>query len=322
MLNVYYLETGHDSPYSGMFGYWNWHDVFLELVLYLMDNHDAKLIPQDGPVLHIEKYNYRMKDCEILIEDTKNDRLMGICFSETKTGLVDIFLNRNNKNDILMLAQQSNMGFPGFPQNRNDIDMTDINFKLKSTTFYVHTPTLNYDFWYKHRKFNIKNNGYHSLIDSMFLLGTTERCDVPKLRELNILNESPGPLSVSEYLTHAIKYKIGLSIPGNAEVCHRDFEYMSTGIPLMRLEYMTQLNPPLIPNYHYIAVKRDGIPRDPWLDRVGGERYVELYKQRFFEVKDDYEFLSFIAKNGHDYYVENSSPHNRLRHILTSLELQ
>ena len=320
-MKIHYSEIGHDSPYAGMFAYWNWHDVFLELVLYLKNTYDAEIVQQTGPYLYLEKYDYYMKDCEILIEDDDNDRWISICFSETRTGLVDILINRNNKNDILMISQLSNMGFPGFPQTRNDIDMSTIQLNLKPTTFYVLNPTINYEFWYKQRMFNITKNNYSSLIDSMFLLGSTERCDVPRLRELEILNQSPGSLNIHQYLTEAIKYKIGLSIPGNAEICHRDFEYMSLGIPLLRLEYMTQLDPPLIPNYHYIAVERVGIPRDPWLDRVGGEQYVELYKNKFLEVKDDYEFLAFIAKNGHDYYKKYCSPHNRLAHILNSLGL-
>ena len=57
------------------------------------------------------------------------------------------------------------------------------------------------------------------------------------------------------------------------------------------------------------------------MDVQGGDAYVQAYKERFLEVKDDTEFLKFIAENAHDYYTKYCSPQNRLSHLLNLLEL-
>lgn len=66
-------------------------------------------------------------------------------------------------------------------------------------------------------------------------------------------------MNIDQYLEMAIKYKVGLGISSLAELCYRDIEYMAVGIPMIRLEYVTKTNPPLIPNFHYIAVDRKNI---------------------------------------------------------------
>jgi hypothetical protein len=159
------------------------------------------------------------------------------------------------------------------------------------------------------------------MIDKIFFLFTTRREDPFKLRELGLCSESTIDLSNEDYLDLGIQHKLGLSISSVGEVTYREIEYMAIGMPNMRLQYGTQLDPPLIPNYHYISVERKNIPFDVHLDRAGGEAYVEAYKQRFLEVKDNYEFLEFITNNAREYYIKYCSPPNRLKHVLNSLEL-
>ncbi len=301
-LNVYFLET--------CYPYLTWHDVFLELVLYLKQHYDINLIHQKCDFLKIPNYDCSISDCDILIEDLENDTLKGITFSEARNTLFDnVFEKRNNKNDILMLTQY----YGWFPR---DFDASAVyNFKILPTTYYTFKPTINHDYWYRQRQF-LK---HEDLIDQMFCLSTTGRGDLPRLREKGVM----GPLEQGNtlYFDHAIRYKMGFSVTGVPEICCREIEYMAIGLPNFRLEYMTQLNPPLIPNYHYITVDRSKFPWDANKDREGGEEYVEAYIQRFNEVKDDKEFLDFIAKNAREYYVENCSQENRLKHIVKALEL-
>ena len=51
-------------------------------------------------------------------------------------------------------------------------------------------------------------------------------------------------------------YDMCLSIGGvaNGDLCYRDVECMALGIPLLRFDFVTTLNPALIPNYHYISI--------------------------------------------------------------------
>lgn len=308
---------------------WTWHDLYRELVLHLIDKYKANVVYDEGfdtidhgngyvqsvPKLRIDKWNINVPDSEILIHDEENDVLRGISFSENWTRIIDLFTERNNPNDILLLTQQNNIfhtiihqtgSFPTFP------------FKLKRTTFYPFNPIYNMEYFYHERRFKKKED----LIDKMGGIygASSGRFDTERLSQLGVLEYSHG-YDYQSYLLKLTNYKMGLAIAGSGEICHREFEYMAMGIPMIRLEYMTQLDPPLIPNHHYVSVDITNFPKDMWLHRTGGEEYVEAYKNRFMEVKDDAEFLDFVAHNGRQYYVENCSPQNRLSVLLKQLEL-
>jgi hypothetical protein len=304
-MTIYFLET--------QYRYWIWHDMISELIVYLKDKYNAKIVHQKGGFLDIPFGDYKMSDCEILIHDEEKDILFGVCWSEILTGLFDIFKNRNNKNDIFIVSQFHNL----FPK---DFDKNSVGFNLKQGTFYPLFPTLNYDYYYNQRMLN-KALGRIELKDQMFCLTTTGRASVYKLRDIDICCPAAPPLNIDQYLELAIQYKMGYACAGNAEVCHRDFEYLAIGLPMIRMEYMTQLDPPLIPNYHYISVSREGFNWDMYQDREGGENYTEAFKKRFFEVKDDLDFLSFITKNGRDYYINYCSTNNRVKHIIEKLNI-
>lgn len=301
-LNLYFLET--------QYPYLTWMDVFLELVIYLREHYDVNLIYQKGGKLRIPNYDCEMSDCEILIEDPENNVMKGITFSESRNTFFDnIFVKRNNKNDRLMLTQFYNW----FPRHF-DAAQT-YNFKILPTTYYTFRPTVNHDHWYRLRQMI----DFDKQIDQMFCLSGTGRPLMWQLKEHGVLG--PEQQGSESYFDHAIRYKVGFSITGTPEICCREIEYMAIGLPNFRLEYMTQLGPPLIPNYHYVTVDRSSFPWDANKDREGGPEYVAAHIKRFNEVKDDKEFLKFIAKNAREYYVEYCSQENRLKHILASLEL-
>lgn len=305
MLEVYFLEIEK---------HWNWHYMLIELIMHLEKNYDVKLIHKravDGERVYIDRFEYLIPDCEMLIYDTEKDILTGIMFSEWKTGMLDIFIQRDNPNDILLLTHLHGCFQPGVDPSLYH------KFQIKPTVYYPYIPYINHDYFYSIRQFR----GYDNLIDKMFCLFTTNRHDPHKMRELGLVSESPGLLSMQDYLFEAIKHKVGLSIHGLAEVCHRDIEYLAIGLPMLRLEYMNELYPKLIPNYHYISVDRTGFPIDGHADRIGGDEYIEAYRKRFYEVKDDYQFLEFISKNAREYYVNYCSPTNRLNHIIEQLNL-
>lgn len=132
---------------------------------------------------------------------------------------------------------------------------------------------------------------------------------------LNGYDPIGGPIT---YFNDLINYKIGLSVAGRGEICYRDVEYMGIGIPMLRFNYISELNPNLIPNYHYISVDR---PDDLPIDRLGNESHAKLLEQRFLEVKDDKEFLDFISKNAREYYLKHLSRENRVKHTINLLNL-
>lgn len=307
---------------------WTWHDLYRELVLHLIDKYKANVVYDEGfdtidhgdgyvqsvPKLWIDKWNINIPDSEILIYDEENDILRGISFSESWTKIIDLFIERNNPNDILLLTQQNNAFHTSIHHTGN---IPTFPFKLKRTTFYPFNPIYNMEYFYHERRFKKKDD----LIDKMVCLTTplTGRNDLQELSNRGVLDFGTG-FNYDDYLAKLIQYKIGLSIAGSAEICHREIEYMAIGLPNLHLTYMTQLDPPLLPNHHYIEVNSSQFPKDMWLNRAGGPEYVDAYINRFMEVKDDVEFLDFIVHNGRQYYLENCSPQNRLSVLLKQLE--
>jgi hypothetical protein len=305
MLNIYYLETVYQPS--------EWMTIFLELGLYLKEKYGATIIHQKGGYLHMERFNYDLPDCVLFVHDDETDKLIGLSFEDNPGRSVDVFVGRNKPGDILVLGQFHNR----FPK---DFDRSIYNFKIKEGTWYPGIAHTNYEYYYLQRKLYVANY-YETLIDEMFFLGGL-RGDIPELRNQGLCCQKPGNLHHIDYMNMAIKYKVGFAIGCVGEICYRDFEYLAVGLPMLRIQYMSQVNPPLIPNYHYIAVDRTQFPWDMNRDREGGPLYVEAYKERFLKVKDDKDFLLFIAKNGREYYETYCHPSTRLNHLLNIIELK
>lgn len=318
-MRVYYFENIRYAR-SG------WNEVFDSIVKHLMIHHDAKIIHrgnhrlEGGNTFYIDEFDYHMPDCELFIYDENTDSLKIISQSEFCTKSWEVLTKRNNKNDLLLVPQLYDW-FNKDPDTGEDrIDFSQYNFTIGSTVFYtIPHDNIDYEEFYNKRK----EKSFEELQDKLFMLFTTQRNDPYKLSELGYLNEDTRPILPYSYFEKAINYKIGLSIATSAEYCYRDIEYMAVGIPFMRVEYLRDLDPPLIPNHHYIAIdrKKYGLPYTSGLDRIGGEKYVQAYIDRFLEVKDDKEFLNFVANNGRDYYKKYCSPENRLNHILNLLNI-
>lgn len=323
-MNVYFVYP--ENLYQKL----GFHSLFLDIVLYLKEKYSANIIQNetDKCYIFIEKYNHEMRDCELIIEDEENDKLTVISICEsmgwgngTKVNNIwEILKERNNPNDTIVITHYTNWFY-------HEMDFTkQYNFKIQRTSFFSFNPWINNEYFYKLRKFKNQND----FIDKMFFLSSTRREDPFKLYELGYCTDPDSKYPAEMYLNNAINYKVGLSISSVAELCYREIDYMGIGLPTLRLEYKTTTNPPLIPNYHYISVDRDkynlhGKNNDkewgPHIDRMGGENYVNAYIERFLEVKDDYDFLSFISKNAHDYYQENCTQENSLKNIIKMINL-
>lgn len=295
------------SPYY----HHGWNDFFIEILLYLKETYNADIISSDVNPGYVKEFDYDLPDCEMFIYDEEKDILKGITWADRPGSVLVPFKKRSNPEDRIVFFQTANF----FPKGFNPLDFT---FKLLESSWIPYDPATNYDYFYHLRKFI----GYDKLIDEMFFMGNDAwRYDVKRLRDIGICNPTNPSLNHVGYMREMIKYKIGFACPCAGEVAYRDFEYLATGVPMLRLEFMTQLNPPLIPNYHYIAVDRSPFPWSVDSDREGGELYVEAYKKRFLEVKDNIDFLEFIAKNGKEYYEKYSHPSVRLKHLMNILEL-
>ncbi len=147
-----------------------------------------------------------------------------------------------------------------------------------------------------------------TLNEKMFWLGS----GVDSYRKMIRIVEQKGFLqpirntSHSDYLQKLINSKIGLSYyldldkyntpydhPG--EFCYRDIEYISLGIPFIRIEFKDTTHNPLLPNYHYISIPREHAYVA--YEKFGDEGVADLYIKRYQEVINDQEYLNYITKN-------------------------
>lgn len=301
--------------------YWVSHDFISELAFLLRDKFDAKLKIGYGwqkgkdAICKIEEFNCEVPDCEMVIHDSDEDSFKVLSFSELRTGSWDkILAPRNNKNDILITTHgHSNWGFDYLLKR-------DWNFKIYNHLVYTFDPRCNYDFYYRQRQLLQESD----FIDQMYFVSTTKRGDEVELQKHPLVSNRHPCQTTDRYLSNIIKYKVGLSLSGSTyEICHRDIDYMAIGLPMMRLEYVHPYDPPIKPNFHYISIDRlpDMRPHQRF-DCAGGEKYRELYINKFKEVKDDKEFLKFISNNAREYYNNNISSKNRMKNILNKFNYE
>ncbi len=244
-----------------------------------------------------------MFECEYIIEFKDTGDFYILSASDTLTSA--ILNERSNDNLKKVLVSQF---------NKRELDHHVGSYIYKYEPW-IYFPSQVHDLEYY---YNTRRN-HDNFIDKMYFRGTALE-DRPILSHLNPkLLEGIKPIGgPSTYFNDLIKYKIGLSVAGRGELCYRDIEYMAIGIPFLRFSYVNELNPNLIPNYHYIAVDR---PDDLIQDRLGNFEHAKMIENKFLEVKDDKNFLNFIAKNARDYYTKYLSLENSINHTLDILNI-
>jgi hypothetical protein len=105
-------------------------------------------------------------------------------------------------------------------------------------------------------------------------------------------------LNAEEYVQELNSYAIGLSINGAAEICNRDMEILGVGSVLLRPKLIrTKFHNPLIEGEHYIGY---GFHEDP-------KKELENLWARYNSVKDNKDYLSYVASNGFKWYNENGT---------------
>ena len=321
MIKVYHFETSMEN--------YAWHKIFCNLTDYYANTFNAEIIhlksiiSQVGQTLFCSELNYNMSDCDFIVYDTEKDVFKIITWSESNTvsstgySIVSALQKRNNSADILLVSHWSSFFYDASILGCKI--PSSFKFKILPTTWYPFKCKLNYDDIYESRKsLNLK--------DKLFWRSTTRREDPYKLADLGICDKNTGTVGNMEiYIQEASKYKLGLAISSVAEKCYREMEYMAIGLPFIRLEFIGEHNPPLIPDYHYISVNRkeNNISMLNWgcnLDRAGGPEYVNAYKKRFYEVKDDLDFLNFISENARKYYTEYCEENIAWKNLVNLLE--
>jgi hypothetical protein len=131
------------------------------------------------------------------------------------------------------------------------------------------------------------------------------------------------PIPYDTYIQEALLFKIALGYGGGGgyscgDFCLRDIEMFGLGIPLLRPKYVVETYDPLIPNIHYISVDCEF---DETFRYKNPELLSDAIAERYHEVVDNEEFLQYIIRNAHDWYLKNVSGPNISRLIKTTLQL-
>lgn len=251
-------------------------------------------------------------DTDMVIENEKNEFII---FTVTDIIHPNVIMEKNNpKLKKVFIAQHP-------PQYISANVRDDLVYNKKYFPWiYFPCTTTNLEPFYHWRKHN-KN-----FIDKMVFRGGADHRKIVTYFSTDILTGTDFLGSEKEYYEDVIKHKVGLSVGGRGEVCYRDVEYMAMGVPFLRFKYQSKLLPDLIPNFHYISVDvPDDLPVDPHRndmpdDSRGTERHAELLTKRFLEVKDDQEFLDFIARNAKIYYDTYLAPHKNVQYTIRLIQ--
>jgi len=105
-------------------------------------------------------------------------------------------------------------------------------------------------------------------------------------------------LPVDEYYRDSAAARIGLALPGNANVCHREIEYFGIGIPTVMPTLKNSFHEPLIPNVHYIAV-------DVNTTQDSARTVAREIRRAYERCRDDESLLVSVTQNAMAWYERN-----------------
>lgn len=244
-------------------------------------------------------------ECEMIIEnyDTKGIKVLSV--SDDLTSATLDLQNSQYCNKVLISQ---------FDRKKisNHIYNQDNMWKYSPWLYFPQT-VQKYDFYWNKRR------ECKSLKDKIYFRGSCLECrNIILYLNPDLFHGGPPIGGFDMYAEELLNYKVGLSIAGRGEFCYRDIEYMAMGIPFIRFQYNNEMALELKPNYHYISVER---PADMPYDKDCTVEHAKLLEQRFYEVKDDVNFLENIAKNAREYYENYITINNCVAHTKKLLEL-
>lgn len=175
---------------------------------------------------------------------------------------------------------------------------------------------------------NFKPDSYYRTIRQAFFLGNTQNL-IGRIKLSEILKKHPlfkivdrkiGGQKFESYINEMSQYKISLSLNGFAEACYRDWESMGIGIPIVRSEFYSQYNDPIIPNVHYISGSEPTINGET----VYKSSFQDIADQLIHTVEthiDNEDFLNQISENGKKYFIENLTCNSIVKKFMSLIRL-
>jgi hypothetical protein len=162
----------------------------------------------------------------------------------------------------------------------------------------IFTPLSYVSYSRKFDEFSLKAKSFYEkekneLFFNGYLYG--DRLDLSKLGKIDINNNKIHPDEL--YFETLTNNKICLSLNGVGEICNRDMEILSANSVLFRPKLKSKFHNDLIPDFHYIPFD---LHYDPNIQ-------LDIILEKYNQVKDDDELLSFICNNGFEWYNKNGT---------------
>jgi hypothetical protein len=247
-----------------------------------------------------------LSDVDCIIENTNNQEYVVLSFTEYFNN-VAVHLLRSDKCKKMLLTHFN----PSYLFDRLKRDNLVNKCSLVSPWFFP--PGVEYDSLpYRNlRKVSTKNqklffrgsgvskNSYRStvsyLLDKYYFLGGGGIVFDEYMKEIAL-----STIGLSHY-QDLDKYVTPFDYTG--EWCYRDTEYMSVGLPFIRVEFKDTVYDSIIPGKHYIS-----IPREYALEiykKEGDEGVSRLYEDAFLKYKDEEDYLEYISQNQTEWFDKN-----------------
>lgn len=294
-------------------------NFYSELVMELRKYNNVTICEEDVENAHLGSYSCNLyvnsdvvqpvTDCEMVIENLDNGEFFILSSHDQYSST--ILNNKDNPKLKKVLFSQFNP--------------LDIHHHTKRS-YHKYFPWI----YFKHaniclEEYYLKRKNINNFNEKLFFRGAYDSRPIVKYIDEDIMPLKPVEPNI-KYFDDLISHKVAFSVGGAAvgDLCYRDIEYLQLGIPFIKFEYITQLDTPLIPNYHYISIKLpDDIPYHNGLpkDRLGLEHHAKMIEKRYKEVINDDDFLNTIGKNGREYYENHLTTEKKIHKTIKQLNL-
>lgn len=101
------------------------------------------------------------------------------------------------------------------------------------------------------------------------------------------------------FIKEIAPFSFNIDVNGAAEISSRSLDIMGLESALIRPKLTIKYHNPLIPDYHFAALKCDKL--ENW------KEVADAYVDRFEDLKKDPDLVRFIAANGRKWYEENAT---------------
>lgn len=265
----------------------------------------------------LEKLNKKYPSYSFVHEQPNYET--GRYFSSPGGGSNFQIINKKNNNTILLSFWDKGMDplKPGLGWEHYNIIqyVGGLSMKMNSEeikkAYYINHIPFQYPLGthnaYRYIDENLNDLEYDKKIKKAIFIGALyqDRKDITDIIKkhpyVEIISNDRGIVG-EQYFKEISKYRMAISLNGNGEFCLRDLECLGLRMPTVRSELKTTFYNPIIADHHYLRAS-DACP-EAWFTYSGiskkiiADQFIECIEKNI----DDIEKLSYVSKNGREYF--------------------